>query len=225
MGIYLLYSGIKKEKKKKSSNSNINRLGIFDFIKYYFKDYQSFLKKYVIDKKPAYWLLILWFYGLNKVLIRFSESPASMSIKYHIDNYSIFWISAVILGIIIAFIAYYALGSIFHLAVMLAGGKGKMKNSRLIFLYSSLPYTLSIFVLILINMLILRRGYFESNGMDLVYLLIITVAHIYSLYLNYKGAIFIQKTKKIRSIIIMIVFPILLQIMIYAYYYAQLSIV
>lgn len=219
LAIWLIYSGIEKRQRKKGNQIEKVKGDVLPLVREYFHSFKAFLTKYVMQSKTPYWFLVLWGYGLSKALIRLDISVGGAGIDYSINNWTVLWMVGLILGLIMGLIGYWLLGSLFHLGVLIAGGKGMAKTSRLINLYASLPHTLVVIAVIAFNMLALRGSYFEYGGLANVWIFMTFAAAIYSWYLGYVGAMEIQKTKRVRSILIFLVLPILLQSSIFLYSY------
>jgi len=219
LSIWLIHSGIRKRQLKKGKKIEEAEIGIIPLAKEYFTSYKGFLTKYIGTGKPPYWFLVFWAYGLSKALVRFDALLIGATANYSINTWLGFWLISLVWGIVIALIGYWVVGSIFHLGVLLAGGKGKAKTSRLIYLYSSMPHVLAAIVLIALNMLVMGKNYFEYGGLAIEWLLVLFIAATYSWYLAYAGAVKIQKTKKFRSILIFLILPILLQSSVFLYSY------
>lgn len=219
LAIWLISSGIKKRKEKKGEAASTAKEGLLDFFKSFFGDYKGFLRKNIELKRPPYWLFVIWFYGVTRVLIKLDSSVAGIGVNFGISGWFDMWLISLILGAAIGFIGYWLVGSIFHLGVLLAGGHKKAKTSRMIFVYAGLPHTIAVMALFIVGMLGLRENYFSSGGLDPSWFHIATAATLYSIILGYIGVREVQKTKKIRSILLFLVLPILIHASIYLYVY------
>ncbi|MFH0837967.1 MAG: Yip1 family protein [Patescibacteria group bacterium] len=221
LAIWLISSGIKKRRAKQGKTEEKSKMGMIDFFKSYFGGYKAFLHKNIELKKPPYWLLVIWFYGVVRVLVRLDSSVAGIGFNFNIQGWFDLWVTSLVLGAVIGFIGYWLVGSIFHLGVLLAGGHKKAKTSRMIFIYSGIPHTIAVMALFFVGMLALRENYFLNGGLDPRWFYISGAASFYSIVLGYIGAVEVQKTKKIRSILLFLVVPIALYASIYLYSYAQ----
>jgi len=230
LAIWLISSGIKKRRAKKQGSDKAGKvetvgktkMAMVDFLKSFFGDYKAFLRKNIELKKPPYWLMVIWLYGVVRMLIRIDSSVGGIGVvSFGIHGWFDMWVSSLIFGSVIGLIGYWVIGSIFHLGVLLAGGHHKAKASRMVFVYSSIPHTIAVMALFFVGMLGLRGNYFLDGGLDPSWFHISMAASLYSIVLGYIGAREVQKTKKIRSILIFIVLPVLMHASIYFYSYAQ----
>ena len=215
---------LKKQADSKAAKNVASKkveLGIVDCCKSFFGNYKAYLTKYIELKKPPYWLMVLWIYGISRVLQKINSSISAGTSDYAIQHWLSLWIAALIGGIVIGFIGYWLVGSIFHVGVLLAGGKKKAKTSRMIFLYAGLPFSLTVIILMLINMIAFRGDYFAYGGLEQSWNTLAILASLYSLILGYIGVREIQKTKKVRSILLFIALPIVLHTSIYYYSHLQ----
>jgi hypothetical protein len=220
--IWLIYSGARSKKRlANEQKEKKNKMELFMFFKTFFGRYSDFLKNHILKKRPPYFFFILWLYGASRFFERLEVGVATGQ-TFNITNWVGAWFMAAIAGFIIGFIGYYVLGSIYHLFVRLAGGVKDWNASRNIFLYSYMPMILVSILSVLSEMIVYGNRFFDgitSFGWNMVWLVLTLVALIYSLVLSYKGVVLIQKTGKIKSVIIFIVLPILLYASVFTYSY------
>jgi hypothetical protein len=224
LAIWLIYSGIKKRKahnhaaKGADIKEDAKKEGMLltDFFKSFFGDYKTFLRESIELKRPPYWLCVIWLYGIARVAIRLNTGIGT---TFDLQNWLPFWASALLLGIVIGFIGYWVIGSIFHLGVLLAGGHKKAKTSRLIYVYCWMPHALVVTATFLAAMLGQRENYFLNGGIAANWFYPATFASLYSIILGYIGATEIQKTKKIRSILLFILLPFVIHAGVILYVY------
>ena len=219
LAIWLISSGIKKRRAKKGETAEKPKEGMVGFLKSFFGNYKAFLHKNIELKRPPYWLLVIWFYGVARVLVRLDSSVAGIGANFGIQGWFDLWVTSLVLGAVIGFIGYWVVGSIFHLGVLLAGGHKKAKTSRMIYVYAGLPHTIAVMAIFFVGMLALHENYFLNGGIDPSWLRIAIAASLYSIILGYIGVREIQKTGKVRSILLFLVLPILIHASVYLYAY------
>jgi len=211
LSLWLIYSGIKGRKKIKKEGKKREKIKFIDFTRLFFTKYKNFLTKYISEKRPPFFFLIMVIFGVSRFLDRvqsgiFSDNP--LPIHDWLSN----WFCAVIFGFVIGFVGYWLIGSIYHLFVRLAGGAKNPRASRNIFLYSMIPSSLAIIITQFIKMLVFGNSYFEwasNQYLNIASLVLWILGSIYGFILFYIGARDIQKTGKIRSIIFFLIIPIL----------------
>lgn len=224
LAIWLIASGIKKRRARKLATKVDEKAGemkkekmpLTVFLKSFFGDYKDFLHKNIEHASPPYWLSIVWLYGIARVAVRFNTG---MGTTFNFQGWLAFWLATLFLGAFIGLIGYWIVGSIFHLGVLLAGGHKKAKVSRMIYVYCWLPYSLAIMITFLAAMLGLRENYFLNGGMGAAWFHPATAVSLYSIILGYIGTTEIQKTKKVRSILLFLILPILLHAAVFLYAY------
>jgi len=217
VGIWLLYSGIIKLKKKKKSESP---LYFYQFVKVFFTDYKSSLSNWFKKKKVPYFFLMIVISGTYRTLMQMHHAILGGNPSYPIQDWFSLWLFAILGGIILGFILYWLIGSIFHLGVLIAGGEKNAKTSRLIYLYSGFPVYLAVLLFMLVNMIVFESEYFQFGGsFSSIWagVIVLLVSTLYSYYLAYIGVRTVQRTKRIPSILLYIIFPLAIQIAVYFY--------
>jgi len=209
LGGWLIYSGFKKrslvEKKEKKIKISPKR-----FLKDLFFDYKNYLNSN-IKKKVPYFFGLIWVLGVAAMIPRVNDSTVLKGGVF--NDWIKVWMVLIVLGVAVGLVAYMVMGTIYHFRIWVSGGKGEMRTSRKLYLYSSLPFLLSVFIAELINTVVYGNGYFinPTNGLlDFILLIFIFAALTWSVIRSYKSVVLIQKTKKIRTIIIFLILPALI---------------
>ena len=213
LSIWLIYSGIKKIRQKN------NKISAWYFLKEFFGSYTDFIEKCFKNKKPPFFFWVFWMAGIS---IAFNFIINWISRGDYVLNWLYTWLFALILGLILALVAYWGMGSVYHLFVRLSGGERNARVSRYIYLYSGLPVFIIVIFSVIINMLVYGNEYLLGNvneTLNYIWLFLKFSAVIYSIILGYIGVRNMQKTKKIRSVIFFILIPVLLHVSIAAYSY------
>ena len=211
--IYLIFSGYKNTYK----GENKIKMKYKDFIKSYFTKYDKFLEKYIDKKRPPFFLSTL--IGLG-----FFVSFYAMEIEIYnqtsgMESLWMFLGLLFLVGLIIGYLYYIILGIVFNICVWISGGKMNLLKSANISLYSGLPVYIAVIIFKIIEMMILGNKMFTekiSSISVIIFFIIVLIGMIYRAYLNYKGAILIQKTKKTRTIIFFVIMPILIYIILFS---------
>jgi len=228
LAAWLIYSGIKQRQLKKSQTvekkqkevTKKEKPNIVPFLRLFFMDYKAFLSKYIKLDKPPYWLLFLLLMGGTRVLISMHYAIVEQIPNYPVQDWFSMLFFSLIGGIILGFIIYWVVGSIFHLGVLIAGGEKGAKASRMIYLYSGIPLYLTITLHMLINMVAFESEYFlfgGSYGSIRLGIIAISLASLYGIWLAYIAARITKKTKKIHSILLFIALPIAVQVLLLVY--------
>lgn len=112
-------------------------------------------------------------------------------------------------GIVYSVVRYFCFGGIFHLLILLAGGKKSYLTSINIFLFSRLPANLFALFVLLYQFISWMPHLFIPHLSFAILFLGTALAQFYSFALIYKSAREKQKTKPIRSILFFIIIPAL----------------
>jgi len=205
-GAYLFQLGLRKEYKGEKRI----KIEISKFFKVYFGKYQDFLKKYIDKKRPPLFLFVLWLIGAYHVLGMVDIN--SYAYGGTITNWGSIWLIAIFLGIPLGYMIYVIYGLLYHAFVRISGGNKNMLASRNLVLYASIPLFLALIFTRAIETLVYGNKFFIEGPnvtMDIIIVLIIFAALLYSIYLSYVGVRLIQKAKKTRSIIFFLIIPAL----------------
>jgi len=179
------------------------------FIKAFFKTYKNFLKTYAPADKAPFLYILIWLMGMANVIEKF-ELKSVLKGRYLVEDWFTLWIIILAFGVINGLLSYWIGGAIYHLRVLLSGGRRDFRASRRIFVYARLPMFFITILLTIVETAVYGNKYFTESTHDLLDLMIIclsTLAIIYALVLSYKGVRFVQNTKRLRSIFFFILLP------------------
>ena len=136
----------------------VDHLTVPDVIREVFTNFSHFAPRLLAPRPPAL-LIMIWLIGMDAVAGMIEMEYAQQG-AYLVDNWFYAWIRIMAGGVVVGAIRYWAVGSLFHLGVRLAGGNGLMRTSRYIFLYSAIPVAVVDLLLKVIQMLVYRNQYF-----------------------------------------------------------------
>lgn len=212
IGLYLLRSGLNGEYK------GIKRIkmNFIIFLKNYFTKYSVFIEKYFHNKRPPYFIFVLWLLGAYHVT--YLTELNNYLYGGAISSWVTVWLMWLFLSMPIGYISYVILGFIYHLAIRISGGAKDTLVSRNIILYAGIPiYVLALLIKMLEAFKYGNRYFFEEPNISLsiLFLILMFIVSVYAVILSFKGARLIQGTKLPRSIIILLIIPITYYLFIY----------
>ena len=112
-----------------------------DVIKVVVVDFVGFAQQYLGRPGPPLMYIAVWLIGMDAVAGGI-ELGYVYGEQYDVDNWFFAWIRIIVGGAAIGIFRYWLVGSIFHIVVIAAGGKGIARTSRYILLYALLPASL-----------------------------------------------------------------------------------
>jgi hypothetical protein len=212
LGIVLIIWGIRSMMKKaKASKEEKMKLSLWEMFKQVFSDFPKFLESFIGKKKPPFWLFTFWFMGLSTWLVMLKNQLPYAEVSPYV-NWFATWLAAAIMAFVVGVVLYWVIAGVFHIFVLISGGKKPFKVSRLVYMYSGLPTYCTVFVLMLLHMLIMGDQIFtELPPVFLIYfwLIAIVAASLYSVYLAYTGLRQVQQIGEIRGVIFFLAIPII----------------
>lgn len=157
--------------------------------------------------------ILIWLSGLS-VSIAVVESTYLMHGSYPISfrSWPRLWLGICIFGFFLGILMYFIRGWIYWFAVMIAGGKTTFKRARRIFIYSGMPIYLTTIFIEIMNMTLYWNYYFEMKTpyiLDISWIALKLTAFTIFLLTLFRISRNELNTKRIRSIIIFILIPIL----------------
>jgi len=193
--------------------------GFVGFLSAFFSKYSEFLKTYVVMRKPPFLLVTIWLLGMASVIDRL-EVRFLRTGEYQIDNWIAVWTLTVVVGLLAGYLAYWILGSWYHLRVWLSGGSGEMSLSRNLFLYTGIPLYLVVIFAQITDTLVYRNEYFINPTflfLDLTWFVLAVTAIVYSISLSYKGVRLLHSSATFRSIMFFIVLPAIFYVVVFGW--------
>ena len=181
-------------------------LTVPDLLREVFVRFTDFAQKHLTESQPPLMYIAIWLIGMDAV-------AGSIELEYHIaqeyvtDNWFHAWVRIMTGGVLAGVLRYWMVGSLFHVLVLAAGGRGKARTSRYIFLYAALPVAVCDLTFKVLEMVIYGNNYFtaQTNAMlDGAFSTIMLAAYVYTVVLCYRGMCVLQGTDKRRSLIVLI---------------------
>jgi len=180
-------------------------LTVVDVIREVFLRFPLFALRHLTHPKPPAMFVMVWLIGMDAMagaieLERFQLGEYTMSNWFHA------WLRIMFGGAFAGALRYWIVGSIFHLIVRAAGGTGPARTSRYIFLYAVVPVAVVDLSLKVIQMLVYGNGYFAGQThpvFDFVGAVTMLATYLYSAALCYHGMRLLQRTDRLRSIVLL----------------------
>lgn len=179
-----------------------------------YTDFKKFLSQIVRDPfswmwthckmvRPPYFFTSIYLLGLTNIYLRIStkEYPVSSGLLL---------LLILVCAIISGFIDYWIRGAFYHLRVMICGGKGSMRTSMHLYLYSGWPlYIANTIILVLVTSVygpdILRISFKYPLRELLLSFEMLVMVYTYSV--SYQLVSLVQEAKKIPSLIFFLFLP------------------
>ena len=166
-------------------------------------DFTGFATRHLGAPHPPLMFIAIWLIGMDTIAGGI-ELGYIYTEQYEVDNWFFAWIRIVIGGAAMGVFRYWLVGSIFHLVVMLSGGKGEARTSRYILLYSLLPASVLNLLIKIVQMLIYQNGYFAGQrhlAVEGIFGVLMMAAYVFTIVLCYRGMTALQQADRRRSII------------------------
>ncbi|MGD8414633.1 MAG: Yip1 family protein [Candidatus Latescibacterota bacterium] len=176
-----------------------------DLVKVLVVDFVGFARRHLTQPGPPLMYIAIWLVGMDAVAGGI-ELGYTYGQQYEVDNWFFAWIRIVLVGAPTGVFRYWLVGSIFHLVVMAAHGKGPARTSRYILLYALVPAAVTNLSIKVIQMLIYQNGYFAGDRnefVESVFGLLMMAAYVFTLVLCYRGMRALQHTDRRRSVVIL----------------------
>lgn len=180
-------------------------LTVPDLIKEVFVDYTEFARKYLVHSSPPLMYVVVWLIGMDAVAGSI-ELEYFYTGEYQVDNWFHAWVRIMGGGVPAGIIRYWLVGSVFHVLVLAAGGKGSARTSRYIFLYAVLPVAVCNLTFRILEMLIYGNEYFAAQKntlLDGLFSIVLLAAYAYTVVLCYRGMRALQGTEKRRTLFVL----------------------
>lgn len=116
-------------------------------------------------------------------------------------------------GFLSGILEYWVGGTVYHVLVTLFGGKGQWRDSKAIFIYSSLPGNLLYLIVGLFYLLVSNSfapGIVPVASIGLLIVSVLTT--VFQLKIRFTGAIYLHQANVTASLIFFVILPALLQI-------------
>lgn len=180
-------------------------LTVPDLLREIFVDFVGFAQKYLTGGSPPLFLIAVWLIGMDAVAGSI-ELEHYYSQEYLVDNWFHAWVRIMAGGVLAGVLRYWLVGSMFHLLVLVAGGKGRARTSRYIFLYAALPVAVCDLAVKILEMVVYGNAYFEgsaNNVLNGAFSALMLAAYAFTVLLCYRGMRVLQGTDKRKSLIVL----------------------
>lgn len=177
-----------------------------DLIRAVFTDFVGFADQHLRAPNPPLMYIAVWLIGMDTIAGGI-ELAYVYNEQYDLDNWFYAWIRILVAGAMMGIIRYWLVGTLFHLIVVAAGGKGEARTSRYILLYALLPMAVCSLSIKILQMIIYGNRYFTGQTNAVVegaFGVIMLAAYVYTLMLCYRGMRALQNTDARRSIAVLI---------------------
>lgn len=184
-----------------------------------------FSKDFDKEKSPYFWFVLL-IYGVTGAMDRIDrqflklELGKKQNVIAFLNHWEVYWILAVVSGLLGGLLFYYFGGWFFNLRVKWSEGSPDIKASRFIYLYSSFIPSFLLFLDAIAGTITRPRPYLpsenEGSNWDIFWALAIIAAIYYSIYVSYRGATVIMKLDKWRGRVWFVVLPSIFYTLAYA---------
>jgi hypothetical protein len=176
-----------------------------DVIKAVFTDYVGFAERHLKEPNPPAMLVAVWLIGMDAVAGGI-ELENVLGQQSAVQDWFHTWIRIMVGGAAAGALRYWLVGSLFHVMVLGAGGKGPARTSRYIFLYAALPVSVVDLSIKVLQMLVYGNGYFIGStnaALEGVFAALMLAAFGYTLILCYRGMRTLMEADRRRSIAIL----------------------
>ncbi|MDH3197612.1 MAG: YIP1 family protein [Candidatus Krumholzibacteria bacterium] len=181
-------------------------LTIIDVIKEVFTRFEAFAKQHLLRPRPPQQLIMIWLIGMDAVAGSIELESVYMG-EYVVSDWFHAWVRIMVGGVAAGAMRYWVAGSLFHVAVLLARGRGTMRTSRYIFLYAVVPVAVVELSLRVVEMLVYGNDYFTgdtSAALDLLVGAAMFAAFLFSARLAYIGMTRLQGADPRRTIAVLV---------------------
>jgi len=181
-------------------------LTIIDVIKEVFTRFEAFAQAHLLQPRPPAQLVMIWLVGMDAVAGTIELESVVMG-EYAVHDWFHAWVRIMVGGVAAGAVRYWVAGTLFHLAVLLARGRGDMRTSRYIFLYAIVPVAVVELSLRVVEMLVYGNGYFarQSGGsLDLLIGAIMFGVFVYSARLAFIGMTRLQGAEPRRALAVIV---------------------
>ena len=182
------------------------KVNFFHYIKECYTDFNTFCRKYLGAKNPPYLLVLIWFFGMGSAADRLVGSLQDYS------SWGEIWAIVLIGGVLAGAIGYYVGGWWYNVRVGWSKGKENVEMARGIYLFTSLPISLTSILMLLFNQMSYGQDYLDSyyseaSTVDVLFLFVFLAALVYTIRLSYKAVRELMGVERKRAIGWFIVLP------------------
>jgi len=194
------------DKSKTATPPTMPKVNLFEYFNECFTNFSVFAQKHLVKSRPKYLLLAVWLIGMGSAADRLVDSEYS--------SWGEVWAIVLIGGIIYGALAFFIGGWFYHVRVGWSKGSGSIDTSRNIYIFSSLPISLTAIGSLLFNHLAYGSDYFytyysELSNVDVIFGLLALAAIAYSIYISYRGVRDVMNVQKGLGMFWFVIAPII----------------
>lgn len=210
--LVLMLIGIAFFARREYRGEKKSRIKIFPFLRQVLLKQRAFLKEHAEEKRPPFLILTLFLAGASGIVG--SLNGAHYLYYGGVNSWISVWILVLIFGLFHGYIRYAMVGFLYQIGVWLSGGgfRGHL-SGRNIAHYALFPLFLTSVVIKIVEMFVYGEAYFISptyQWLNIVTLVIVMLAGLYSFFLLYRSSLNLKKVKKGRGIFFFIMVPFLI---------------
>jgi MFS family permease len=185
-----------------------------------------FFKKNLRDssRQPAYYNIAMIIYCIGYGIDRLDLQLMKLDLRGKLDeagylnNWIVYWLIAIIGGLIGGYILYHIGGWFFNLRLKWSKGTSDIEKSKHIYLYSGVVSNSIIVLTTLISMTFNNKPYISDSGLyfwDIISPILLLFFVYYSIYISYSGVRSITDADKLRSKLWFIIIPVIFYTVVY----------
>jgi hypothetical protein len=182
------------------------KLAFPDLLKWIFVDFVGFSRRCLTSAPPPLMYMAMWLIGMDAMAGGIELAYISGQ-QYLVDNWFYAWLRIMGGGAAMGIMRYWLVGSIFHIVVVAAGGRGLARTSRYILLYALVPAAVCNLSVKILQMLMYGNKYFTGQTNAVVegfFGMVMMAAYVFTIVLCYRGMRTLQQTDKRRSILVLV---------------------
>jgi hypothetical protein len=181
-------------------------LTIIDVIREVFTRFEAFAQAHLLKPRPPAQLVMIWLVGMDAVAGTIELESVVMG-EYVVSDWFHAWVRIMAGGVAAGALRYWVAGSLFHVAVLLARGRGSMRTSRYLFLYALVPVAVVELSLRVVEMLVYGNAYFSGAthaAIELIVGAIMFAAFLFSARLAFIGMIRLHGADPRRALAVIV---------------------
>lgn len=177
-----------------------------DVIGAVFTDFVGFARTHFGQARPPAMFIVAWLIGMDAVAGAI-ELDRMQTGSYVVTNWFHAWLRIMLVGMAVGFIRYWIVGSLFHVLVVLSGGKGPPRASRYVVLYALAPAAVINVGVKVVEMLIYGNDYFTgqvAGAMTAITTFVMFAAYVFTVRLCYQGMVHVLGTQRRRTVTVLV---------------------
>lgn len=175
-------------------------------------------------KQPAYYSIAIIIFCVGYGINRLDQQLMKLELRGKLDeagyfnNWIVYWLTAIIGGLIGGYILYLIGGWFFNLRLKWSKGTSDIEKSKHIYLYSECVSNSVIVLTTLISMTFNYKPYISDSGLyfwDVISPILLLFFVYYSIYISYSGVRSITDADKMLSKLWFLIIPIVYYTIVY----------